>query len=128
MIRRRRVLLGIASMLAIATSLAGCVTSFTRDVQYVPGYGYVVRVVRVRVGGYIDRELFYIFNTEQEAQKFVEDFQRGVEVLGHEPRIASDRQPELFNDIEKRLQPVPRIPTPTIDRVVPPVPTGPAPQ
>lgn len=115
-------------MLAVASGLTGCFTSLADDVQYVPGYGYVVHVRRFKVGGQLDSDRFYVFQTGGEAQKFLEDFRRGGADLSHEPRITSDRQPQEFDYITKHLQPLPRIPTGTIDRVMPPVPTGPAPQ
>ena len=136
-----RVLLKIAATIGLALGLAGCYSfSLIQDVQYAPGYGYVVKVEEEHfdtsaagpggvMGGMVHKNYFYIFETEQEAQQFVEDLKRDPKDPRYKTMRRTNYDESLYFYILQSLRPVPpSTPSAVIDRVVPPIPTGPAPQ
>jgi hypothetical protein len=139
--RRTHVLLKIVSIIGLTIALVGCYSfSLLQDVQYAPGYGYVVKVEEEHfestaggpggiMGGMVSKNYFYIFETEQEARKFVEDLKRDPKDPRYKTMRRTNFDESLYFYILQKLQPVPpSAPSGVIDRVVPPIPTGPAPQ
>jgi len=130
-----RTLAQFTAAMLLAAMLAGCSeTKIESDVlYYAPTQKYVVKVNYSRNVDDRPDDYYFVFDTEQEARDF-------VQAVNSDPhtRLAIDRErfgesTKAFQDIDRLAGPVPPRVRPdainrAIDRVVPPIPTGPAPQ
>jgi hypothetical protein len=116
---------------------AYCTYTVESDVSYVPGYGYVVQVQKDfwYGAGTAEQDHFFVFGTEQEARQYIEEVRKNP---NHNPgpgvrQVGRETNPDTYRDIANKLPTPPALARPdainrAIDRVAPPVPTGPAPQ
>jgi hypothetical protein len=133
--KRMRWLARFAAAMLLAATLAGCSdTKILSDVlYYAPAQKYVVKVNYSRNVDDRPDDYYFVFDTEQEARDF-------VQAVNSDPhtRLANDRlkygdRTQAFLDIDKGAGPVPPRVRPdainrALDRVTPPIPTGPTPQ
>lgn len=112
-------------------------TTIEGGIQFAPGYGYVIDVVH----GKKNEHTYFVFETHEEAEKWAFNFQQtpnksaAMGAPGYKMRVDEDdkNEQELFDKIRTALRtpsPPPGVPEVgrTIDQVVPPVPTAPAPR
>lgn len=135
-----RMLLRLAAVVLIVTQLAGfsCYGLDDESIEYAPGYGYVVSVQEYEDGNKTEI-VYYLFDTLEQAQGFVRDFKAKVS------RVSKQSIPQGYHTAAYEEDSVPgrevarlkkpRYPLPdggrinlTIDRAIPPLPTGPQPQ
>jgi hypothetical protein len=127
------VLRRIALMLALVAGTAGCV-AVSHEVQYAPGYGYVVGVFEVLglVGEGGERRVYVLFDTEEAAQRWIARVKEGdvssgyMRISGYR-RVVADSDPDYQKIFDLLYPPRPEIGR-TIDNVTPPVPAGTPPQ
>lgn len=122
-------------MVSAIVLFSGAMTCVTIEggIQFAPGYGYVVDVERNDAKSF---HFLYVFDTLEEAQRWTFEFQQNPSKLqamgnpGYRRRVSEEYEFELYKKIVSLLRPPPPsgAPLDTIDRVVPPVPIGPAPQ
>ena len=137
MFARTVVSVAIAALLALLSACAGYMVD--SSVQYAPGYGYVVKVEYGDYSSsspYPHEHFYYVFQTESEAHDFVWSMRNPQPNAS--PREVAARRPRWregtnqYDDIVRLAKPVPprggSDVNRTLDRVVPPVPTAPAPQ
>ena len=130
-----RALVGFAAAMLLTVGLAGCSeTKLLSDVlYYAPGNKFVVKVNYSRNVDDRPDDYYFIFDTEQEARDFVQAVRNDPRTrLAIDRRRAGEHSQE-FKDIDKQVGPVPPRVRPdainrVLDRVTPPVPTGPAPR
>ncbi len=136
-----RTLVRLAAVAILAGSVSGCFAIYEvkSSVANVPGYGYVVHVqADIPHGAYSSNfsvyQYYYVFQTEEEARRFIEAVNESMyaEVAKtHEPRYRQySPEYEQIGCYLGTIKPCALGSTPasTIDRVVPPVPTGPTPR
>jgi hypothetical protein len=134
------------AMVTVMVVFLGGTTCYEQEgpqLRYAPGYGYIVEVEQDRGSTYITRRdvifvpdrsktFYYIFETEEAARQFIEELKRVAWRLPPYPRRIYALDPEaeklLKNATTDLPGPLPRATPDVIDRVVPPVPTAPAPQ
>lgn len=99
-------------------------------VQFAPGYGYVIEVVDAN-----GDHTYFVFSTREKAEAWAQSFNLAGDKIAarHTPgfdfKADEDTERDLYEQIEKVLRGTPGgNVSRTIDRVVPPMPTAPAPQ
>lgn len=134
-----RTLLRLLAVVVIVTQLAGftCYYLDHSQIEYAPGYGYIVTVERDKTDGRA-KDFYYVFDTREQAEQFIREFpdlKYGV-TQNRIPGGWKARYPESSDEGEEiERTKSPRLPAPTgeginrmIDRATPPLPTGPQPQ
>jgi hypothetical protein len=136
----------VAMVAAMVVFLGGtaCYEQQGPVLRYAPGYGYIVEVLETEGSLYTDKRqgvfvpddldtLYFVFDTEDAARKFIDELKQTSWRLptGYARRL-SPSDPETQKMLKIATTDLPRPPpraTPeAIDRVVPPVPTAPAPK
>lgn len=124
----------VLSTIVIFVGAISC-TQILGAMKFAPGYGYVLVV---EYGSHGDRKM-YVFETAEAANQWARNFDRtaskgeamrapGYKLVVDEGSPRSEER-DLFRKIWPTLRPIPAPDvTRTIDGVVPPIPTAPAPQ
>lgn len=135
------VLLRLAAVVVIVTQLAAFTCYNAADqIRHVDGVGYVVLVEQkdlvgvVQGGGFSNDSWYYIFDTEQAARDFIAAFPPNGLAQNRIPGtyrqkvcVCSSNDPVLDKILRPDTAGVEGVQR-ALDRAVPPLPTGPAPQ
>lgn len=132
-------LLRIAMVVLLAVCLAGCHIFRPGDVEYAPGYGYVVPVDRwVRDQEFIGKlklmgRYYYVFETEDAAKEFIAELEAdSASSAGKRHRPRYEEGSEDYDKIQCALGLkvclAPGVVKRAIDPVTSPVPIAPLPQ